>query len=44
MAQIRWAGLPEILDMVDQGEFIDYPKSFLTFLFDMRRTFGFPTK
>ena len=44
VAQVRWAELPEILDMVDQGTFIDYPKSFLTFLFDMRGTFGFPTK
>lgn len=26
------------------GEFIDYPKSFLAFLFDMRGTFGFCTK
>ena len=34
----------EILDMVDRGEFIDYPKSFLAFLFDMRGTFGFCTK
>ena len=33
-----------ILDMVDRGEFIDYPKSFLAFLFDMRGTFGFCTK
>ena len=36
--------VPEILDMVDRGEFIDYPKSFLAFLFDMRGTFGFCTK
>ena len=44
VAQARWAALPEILDMVDRGEFIDYPKSFLAFLFDMRGTFGFFTK
>ena len=44
VAQVRWAALPEILDMVDRGEFIDYPKSFLAFLFDMRGTFGFFTK
>ena len=44
VARVRWADLPEILAMVDRGEFIDYPKSFLTFLFDMRGTFGFPTK
>lgn len=30
--------------MVDAGTFIPYPKSFLAFLFDMRHTFGFPTK
>lgn len=40
----RWAALEEILDMLDQGTFIPYPKSFLLFLFDMRRQFGFPTK
>ena len=44
VAQARWAALPEILDMVDRGEFIDYPKSFRAFLFDMRGTFGFFTK
>ena len=44
VARARWAELPEILDMVDRGEFIDYPKSFLAFLFDMRGTFGFCTK
>lgn len=41
---VRWAALEEILDMMDQGTFIPYPKSFLRFLFDMRRQFGFPTK
>ena len=30
--------------LVDEGSFIPYPKSFLAFLFDMRHTFGFPTK
>ena len=44
VAQARWADLPEICAMVDRGEFIAYPKSFLAFLFDMRGTFGFPTK
>ena len=32
------------LQKLDSGEFIVYPKSFLRFLFDMRGTFGFPTK
>lgn len=41
---VRWAALEEILDMMDQGTFIPYPKSFLRFLFDMRGQFGFPTK
>ena len=41
---VRWAALEEVLDMVDQGTFIPYPKSFLQFLFDMRGQFGFPTK
>ena len=35
---------PEILSMLDRGEFIVYPRSFLAFLFEMRGTFGFPTK
>ena len=44
VADIRWVTLPELLAMVDSGEFIPYPKSFLEFLFDMRESFGFPTK
>ena len=44
VADIRWVTLPELLAMVDSGEFIPYPKSFLSFLFDMRDSFGFPTK
>ena len=38
------SGRMELLAMVDDGRFISYPKSFLQFLFDMRGTFGFPTK
>ena len=41
---VRWAGLEEILDMMETGTFIPYPESFLRFLFDMRQQFGFPTK
>lgn len=41
---VRWVTLEELLAMVDDGSFIPYPKSFLQFLFDMRETFGFPTK
>lgn len=44
VSDVRWADLPEILAMLDRGEFIEYPRSFLAFLFEMRGTFGFPTK
>ena len=44
VAEVRWADWPEVERLLDSGEFIVYPKSFLRFLFDMRRTFGFPTK
>ncbi|WP_295579727.1 NUDIX domain-containing protein [uncultured Oscillibacter sp.] len=42
--QVRWAELAEVLELVDAGAFISYPKSFLTYLFDTRETFGFPAK
>lgn len=41
---VRWASREEILDMLEEGTFIPYPRSFLEFLFDMRDQFGFPTK
>jgi isopentenyldiphosphate isomerase len=41
---VRWASLKEVLEMREQGAFIPYPESFLRFLFDMRKQFGFPTK
>lgn len=44
VSAVRWVTLEEILSMVDDGSFIPYPRSFLRFLFDMRGTFGFPTK
>lgn len=44
VSAIRWVTLEELHAMVDDGSFIPYPKSFLQFLFDMRETFGFPTK
>ena len=40
----RWASREEVLDMLGQGTFIPYPESFLRFLFDMRKQFGFPAK
>ena len=36
-----WATREEVLSMLERGEFIHYPASFLQFLFDMRDTFGF---
>lgn len=44
VSAVRWVTLDELLAMVEDGSFIPYPKSFLQFLFDMRETFGFPTK
>lgn len=44
VSQVRWVTLAEAEAMVDDGRFIPYPKSFLHFLFDMRQSFGFPTK
>lgn len=41
VAQARWVTVEEAQAMVDRGEFIYYPKSFLQFLFEMRHTFGF---
>lgn len=38
---VRWTTREEALAMLDAGEFIGYPKSFLEFLFDMRNQFGF---
>ena len=43
VAAVRYVTLEELLDMADGGTFIPYPKSFLRFLFDMRKQFGFPT-
>ena len=44
VAQVRWADWPEVEVLLENGAFITYPRSFLRFLFDMRKTFGFPTK
>ena len=41
VAAVRWAGLDEILLMLERGEFVPYPASFLRFVFDMHDTFGF---
>lgn len=37
VSAVRWASLPEILAMVDDGRFIPYYPSFVRFLFDMYR-------
>ena len=44
VSAVRWVTVEELLNMVDDGSFISYPKSFLRFLFDPRETLGFPTK
>ncbi|SFP68645.1 Isopentenyldiphosphate isomerase [Oscillibacter sp. PC13] len=44
VAQVRWVTLEEAESMVSNGEFIPYPDGFLRFLYEMRGSFGFPTK
>ena len=44
VADVRWVTREEALAMLEAGEFIEYPRSFLEFLFDMQDTFGFVTK
>lgn len=44
VAEVRYVTEDEVEAMVDSGSFISYPKGFLRFLFEMRNTFGFPTK
>ncbi len=44
VSDVRWVTLEESLDMLDRGEFIPYPPSFLQFLFEARGSFDFPTK
>ena len=44
VAAVRWATEEEVLSLLEQGEFVNYPASFLRFLFDMRETFGFHGK
>ena len=44
VSAVRWVTLEELLTMLDSGEFIPYPRSFLMFLFQTRDSFGFPTK
>ena len=44
VSAVRWASLEEVLDLLDQGAFVPYPKSFLAFLYEMRDQFGFLAK
>ena len=37
----RWASEEEVLALLERGEFLHYPVSFLNFLFDMSDKFGF---
>lgn len=41
VSDVRWATEEEVLSLLEQGEFLHYPVSFLRFLFEMRETFGF---
>lgn len=41
---VRWAGLEETLELLETGCFVNYPASFLQFLYEMRNTFGFHGK
>ena len=44
VAAARWASQEEVRAMLERGEFVPYPASFLEFLFEMRDTFGFHGK
>jgi len=44
VSAVRWATLEEVMELMDGGQFVSYPRSFMQFLFDMRGTFGFTTK
>ena len=44
VSDVRWVTMEEAEAMVERGEFINYPISFLRFLYDMRHTFGFNGK
>ena len=44
VSDVRWVTLEETLAMLEDGQFIPYPPSFLQFLFEARGSFDFPTK
>lgn len=44
VSDARWVSVEEAQAMVERGEFVTYPPSFLRFLYEMRNTFGFTEK
>ena len=44
VSDVRWATLEETLAMLENGQLIPSPPSFLRFLFEARGSFDFPTK
>jgi len=44
VSAVRWVSEDEAIALLESGEFVSYPKSFLRFLFAMREQFGFPTR
>ena len=44
VAEVRYVTLAEAEAMAADGRMIPYPQGFLRFLYEMRETFGFPTK
>lgn len=44
VAEVRYVTLAEAEAMAADGRMIPYPPGFLRFLYEMRETFGFPTK
>ena len=42
--QVKWASKDEILELIENGEFIPYYKDLIALLFEMRRGFGSHTR
>lgn len=40
VADVQWANIDEIYDLIDEGRFISYRKSLIQLLFDMRYQYG----
>ncbi len=40
VSEVKWATCQEVLQMIDDGSFIPYHKSWIQFLFDMKNTYG----